>query len=270
MISDPLPAGTDVTWSIKSVAGAEATLCAITGAQGSQVLTCSVSEGADFIVHIVSGTTAASCGQYNNTATLTTGNVPGAEASATTSVLCPALALRKVADAATVDAGKQIGFTVVASNAAGEGTGSAHAATLQDPLPAGTGVNWSIDAAATTATGCAITDVAGKQVLNCALGDLAAGAEVRVHVTSATTTDSCAVYPNTARLGAANAPSVSAEAKTTVQTCLGVEAQPQVHVPLAATGASHLSGAVKWGLALLLLGGLMLLATRRRDANRSR
>src|SRR5204862_7316158 len=46
-------------------------------------------------------------------------------------------------DAATVDAGSGIGFTVVLSNS---GAGMATGLSVTDNLPAGNGVNWTIDA----------------------------------------------------------------------------------------------------------------------------
>jgi len=189
-------------------------------------------------------------------------------------VQCSALALTKVADDAAVNSGDAIGFTVHATNT---GPGTAIAATINDPLPAGDGVSWTIDPAYAGPGTCTIAGDVGSQVLTCLLGDLAADADVSVHVTSATTAASCGDYPNTATLLANNAPALTADASTTVN-CAGVEAitpppaiippvivPPQV-APLAFTGAP-LYGEIGLALGLVLLGGLLLAATRRRRVN---
>ena len=59
----------------------------------------------------------------------------------TLTVLAPGLSISKTADATPVSAGSNIGFTVVVSNSSAAGTGTAMGVTLNDPLPAGTGVD---------------------------------------------------------------------------------------------------------------------------------
>jgi uncharacterized repeat protein (TIGR01451 family) len=202
-----------------------------------------------------------------NKATVTFDNGAAPDpASASTEVQCAALTLTKTADAATVAAGGQIGFTLTSGNT---GPGTATDAVLSDPLPAGSGVKWALDETGPSTSDCAVVLDAGSQVLTCAFGNLPAGAAVTVHLTSPTISTSCADYPNTARLAAANAPAVTARASTTVTTCLGVEAEPPVQEPpapqpLATTGVGHLNAQLAWALALLLLGGLTLLTSRRR------
>ncbi|RNM15558.1 DUF11 domain-containing protein, partial [Nocardioides pocheonensis] len=103
-------------WSIASGPGN----CSITGAVGSEVLHCNavtLAPGASESVHVVSGTSFASCAAYPNEATLTATNHATLTADATTTVRCPSLTLTKTADNATVNAGSQIGFTITASNA---------------------------------------------------------------------------------------------------------------------------------------------------------
>ncbi len=124
------------------------------------------------------------------------------------SVSNPSLQISKTADNATVSAGDQIGFTIMVSN---PGPGTALGVTVSDPLPSGTGVSWSIDAA-NSDTGCTIA--AGT--LSCTFGNLAAAASKHVHVVSATTKDSCKIYPNTASAQATNNPQVQASASLTV------------------------------------------------------
>ncbi|MDT4925344.1 MAG: hypothetical protein QOG01_3057, partial [Pseudonocardiales bacterium] len=260
VIDDPLPAGTGVNWSIES--GPEN--CAITGGVPTQTLHCDAVDlgpGVTETVHVVSDTSFAACGTYDNTATLTLTNgeapVP-AEASIT--VQCPALTLTKTADAASVDAGAQIGFTLTAAN---DGPGVAAGVTLIDTLPKGGEVNWSIDPNATSATGCSIQNDLDDQVLTCDLGNLAAGATVSVHLVSSTSTASCGAYPNTATLGADNAPELSAQARTSVKCRdtggVVVTPTPTPDLPVTAnTGAGPLGAEIAAVLALLGTGLLLL------------
>jgi uncharacterized repeat protein (TIGR01451 family) len=124
--------------------------------------------------------------------------------------VCPALTLTKTADAPTVAAGGTIGFTLTATNGSGAGA-SATGLALTDPLPSGPGINWSI------ASGLFVCTIAGvPQTLTCNGSFLPPGFSISVHVTSPTTTASCSVYSNSATLTATNAPTVNADATTTV------------------------------------------------------
>jgi uncharacterized repeat protein (TIGR01451 family) len=191
-------------------------------------------------------------------------------ASAATEVRCSALVLSKVADDDAVDSGAAIGFTIHATNA---GPGTAVNAAIADPLPAGPGVSWSIHPAYDGPGSCAIDVVDQVQTLACELGDLAAEADVTVHVTSATTAASCGVYDNTAALVADNAPDLTADATTTVN-CAGVEpitppptpAPPAQHGvdALAVTGAGPVHAELGWAVGALVAGGLLLLLGSRR------
>jgi thermitase len=85
-LSDVLPAGTGLTWSISPAYSGPGS-CAI--ASGS--LSCSfgsLSSGGTASVHIAGATTGSSCGVYPNTATATASNASSVEASATTTVVC--------------------------------------------------------------------------------------------------------------------------------------------------------------------------------------
>jgi uncharacterized repeat protein (TIGR01451 family) len=127
-----------------------------------------------------------------------------------TLVLTPNLGLTKTADAATVAAGASIGYTLTVTNS---GAGTATAATLNDVLLSGTGMEWSISP---PYSGPGTCSVAGT-TLSCGFGNLAAGGSASVHVTSATSASSCAAYPNTATASASNNGAVQASATTTVQ-----------------------------------------------------
>ncbi|MCI0583338.1 MAG: DUF11 domain-containing protein, partial [Chloroflexi bacterium] len=85
--SDALPGGDGIDWSIESQSGG----FSISGSPQSESLAfapTTLAAGASAWVHVVSNTTAASCGVYDNTASVTTGNDGSDEASASTEVLC--------------------------------------------------------------------------------------------------------------------------------------------------------------------------------------
>src|SRR5208282_6900522 len=82
-------------------------------------------------------------------------------------------------DSATVTAGSPIGFTITIAN---NSAGTASNASLSDPLPAGTGLNWSITPAYTGPGTCAITGTVGNQVLGCSFGSVAPSASFSIHV----------------------------------------------------------------------------------------
>jgi len=207
--SDALPGGDGIDWSIESQSGG----FSISGSPQSESLVfapTTLAAGASAWVHIVSGTTADSCGTYDNTASVTTGNDGSDEASASTEVLCADIDVEKDADAASVNAGDQIGFTVTLSNS---GEGDATGLSFSDDLPGGSGISWSIES---SDAGWSITGSAPNQSLVYAPTTLAAGASTSVHVVSDTTADSCGVYDNTASVTTGNDGSDSDSASTEV------------------------------------------------------
>jgi len=129
----------------------------------------------------------------------------------------PNLNISKTADATAVPAGMAMGYTVTVSNNSATGTATATSAALNDPLPAGTGVNWSISPTYSGPGTCTITGAAGGQALGCSFGNLAAGTTATVHVTSSTSTSSCAEYTNTATVTASNSSSLESNATLTVE-----------------------------------------------------
>ena len=139
----------------------------------------------------------------------TTANDGSDSATATVEVLCGDIALEKVADAAAVDAGSPIGFTLTAANA---GTGEARGVVVKDALPARPGLDWTVDAQGSDA-GCAI---AGG-TLTCDFGAIAGGASRSVHITSPTTAASCGAVDNTGTVTTANDGSGEASASTSVR-----------------------------------------------------
>ncbi|HVE47484.1 MAG TPA: DUF11 domain-containing protein, partial [Acidimicrobiales bacterium] len=209
VLSDPLPSGTGISWSISPARAG----CAVTGAVGSQVLSCTFGDmapAATATVHVVSATTAATSGTFTNTATVRADNHEPVTAIANVVVNKPNLTITKAADAASVVAGNPIGFTVTVSNA---GPGTATNVTVTDPLPGGTGIDWSISPAT---TGCSITGAAPTQTLTCTVASLASGASLAVHVVSATTAGTLGTFDNSATARADNHPAVTADATTMV------------------------------------------------------
>jgi len=114
-------------------------------------------------------------------------------------------------DANTVTPGKPIGFTINVSNSSG---GTASSATLNDLLPAGTGLNWSISPAYTGQGSCGITGDVGTQILACAFGDVVAGANLNLHITSPTSTSSAGTYTSAATVAATDQQVLSVAAIT--------------------------------------------------------
>jgi uncharacterized repeat protein (TIGR01451 family) len=141
------------------------------------------------------------------------------------SALVPALSIVKTADAANVNAGSQIGFTVTVTNS---GPGDALNVVLSDTLPSGSGIVWSVDAAGSD-SGCAI--VSG--LLTCNFGGIVQNGSKHVHVISSTTLASCAVYNNVASASSSNStPVQSAQATITVANC----AAPDVAIAKSGNG----------------------------------
>src|SRR5207244_3941885 len=101
-------------------------------------------------------------------------------------VNCASIDVLKVADAAAVSAGDQIGFTVTLTN---NGAGTASGLSFSDPLPGG--LTWTISPAS---AGWSI--VAGNLVY--APSSLAAGASSSVHVIATTDAADCGRITNTA------------------------------------------------------------------------
>lgn len=125
----------------------------------------------------------------------------------------PNVTIVKTADALTVNAGQNIGFTITVTNG---GAADATGVTISDPLPGGSGVDW---AESPDNPDCSISGSPPNETLNCGPVTLAAGGgSISVHVQSATTGASCGTYDNTATFTSTNAGSGSDDATVTV-TC---------------------------------------------------
>ncbi|HEX9299870.1 MAG TPA: DUF11 domain-containing protein, partial [Actinomycetota bacterium] len=199
-VTDTLPTNGGLDWSIDA-ANSDAG-CSIT----SGVLTCDFGDlgsNESRSVHIISSTTAASCGVVDNTAGVTTTNDGGDTASATITVDCPDVFVTKTADAPLVEGGDAIGFLITVGN---NGPGTAAGVSLTDTLPTNGGLQWSIDLIDGQAQGAQPPCSIDAGVLTCDFGSLAEGASHTVHITSPTDGTSCGVVNNTAIVAALNEP----------------------------------------------------------------
>ncbi len=210
MVTDQLP-GSGTSWSVASVSAGWS--CSIS----SSTLTCggvgtSLEPGASLMVHVTSPTTKESCGTLVNMASVGTSNLRSAEASAAIVVNCPTIAITKMADAGSVNAGDKAGYTIVVTNG---GDGTARDVRMTDPLPVQAGMSWSADSA-TGGWSCSISS--GTLTCGGPRFDLAPGGSASVHVVSPTTDGSCGTVANTASLSTANDGSGTASDSVTV-TC---------------------------------------------------
>ena len=186
---------------------------------------CSVTEAADprFTSAVTPG---------NGTVVVGTGdNV----VSFTNTIRPPVLGITKVADAATVTAGSAIGFTVTVANS---GAGPANGVTLDDPLPAATGVSWVISPAYAGPGTCSIVGTVPTQTLRCSFGTLAPGTNASVHVSSSTAATTAGTLVNTATAAADNHGTVTATATVTVEVPTAVLGAVITAPPAAAAAES--------------------------------
>jgi uncharacterized repeat protein (TIGR01451 family) len=201
-LSDPLPRGPGISWSIAgSPTGSDTAglVCEIAG----HTLTCTKSSLAvdgDFAVHVTSPTTDNSCGQYDNTATVTSGQLSDSSSDSVTVRGCNVnVAITKDADPITVSPGGAVTFTIVASNT---GNSTATGVHVTDPVPAGLTIT-GIPSFTGGSNGPGTCTVTGQNV-DCNIGSLAAGASatVTIHVTA--TEAACPSVQNTASVSATN------------------------------------------------------------------
>ena len=183
--TDVLPAG--LSWAISPASAG----WSIQGQNLVRTPT-TLAPGATTSVHVVATTTAANCGQVDNTATVTSTNGGSDTESASIDVNCAAIDVQKTADAADVTAGEQIGFTVTLRNT---GEGQARGIQFTDVLPAG--LSWAISPAS------AGWSIQGQNLVY-APTTLASGASSTVHVVAATDATDCGQIDNTASVTTSN------------------------------------------------------------------
>jgi uncharacterized repeat protein (TIGR01451 family) len=165
-----------------------------------------------------------------------TNNKPAESACGTEAMAVVGLAIDKKADAASVETGSQVGFTVTVT-----GSGPAKGVTLNDPLPSGPSgntLNWSIPSGGVTGDvtpSCSISGAAGSQTLHCDGVDLGAGTHgevaqsYKVHIVSATSASGPGfMMTNTATASAANDGTVKASDSVDV-VALAIEKHADVN-----------------------------------------
>ena len=163
---------------------------------------------ASVTIHVGASTAAGYSATLPNTATATaSNNSPGSvTASATDTVLAPHLTITKVGNG-TVNSTDTVAFTITVSNT---GAGTAYNVSVSDPLPDAAHLTWMIQ-------------VGPRQrmcggILGDAIGSVASGASVTIHVSAPTAAGYSATLPNTATATSTNnSPgSVTASATDTV------------------------------------------------------
>jgi len=195
-LSDPLPPNPGLTWVLADQGAGWNGTCKINNNEldcGPVTVPANTTEEAStFTVHITSVTdksTGGDCeesGLVDNTGFVTTTNDGSDQSSAEICVAAPAIHIVKTADAAQVNVGQDIGFTLTVSN---DGPGNAHGVMLTDVLPTNPGLSWSIDH---TGAGWGDTCSIAAGVLSCGPVDVPAGttqanSTYTVHITSGTT-----------------------------------------------------------------------------------
>jgi uncharacterized repeat protein (TIGR01451 family) len=214
-----------------------------------------------FTVHITSPTTAATggvcpagSGVINNTGHVTTTNAGSDDAIASTCVAAPAIHIVKTADAAQVNVGSPIGFTVTVYNA---GSGDAHGVKLNDPLPSNAGLSWSIDKQGTGWAGsCAIAagvlKCGGANGVTVPHNTTQAASTFTVHITSPTTGATGGDCPETGVVN--NTATVTTSNDGTDQSGDSVCVQAQVDLAITKVGSPDSqdlgAGNITWTLVV--------------------
>jgi len=213
----------------------------------------------------------------------TSGGGDVGEVCTTFTIPAPAsVQITKTADAAQVNAGKQIGFTLTVSNAGGQ---DATGVTVSDLLPTKSGLSWQIENQGGGWAGtCAIS--AGS--LNCGpetvpTGTTPATSTFTVHITSPTTPatgGNCpgtGVVNNTGTVDSTNAGTAQSSASTCVQigkhlppSCTGLVVKPkQLFVGQSTTIRLRIMSGLKGvsGVRVRIKGAGVSLLTRSSSAN---
>lgn len=183
-LNDPLPDAAHLNWTIQSGPGSisSGTLMNAIG---------NLAAGASVSIIVSAATPAGYSGTLNNTASATsTNNGPSSvSASATDTVQTPHLTITQTGNG-TVSSPGTASFTIVVANT---GLGKAYAVNLSDPLPDSAHLTWTTDAG--TITSGTLTD---------AIGNLASGASVTIHVSAAAAAGYSGTLNNTATITSTN------------------------------------------------------------------
>jgi uncharacterized repeat protein (TIGR01451 family) len=264
VLTDTLPTKAGLNWSIDNTGSGFGSSCSIVAG----VLTCGPvtvpSGGAQasstFTVHVTSPTTAATgggcpggSGVVTNTGSVTTTNDGSGSSTASTCVAAPAIHIVKTADAAQVNVGQDIGFTMTVYNL---GSGDAYGVKLNDPLPTNPGLDWSVD---TTGAGwgssCAINSgtltCGGSSGVTVPAGTTKSDSSFTVHITSSTTATTGGDCPNTGVVNNTGSVSTTNDGsdQSTASTC--VQAMADLAITKDGTPANgHLPENITWTMVV--------------------
>jgi uncharacterized repeat protein (TIGR01451 family) len=204
-LTDQLPGNGGLVWSNVTTSQGSCTTPIV-----GNLLNCTlgtIAPQGSVTVTVTSGPTtpAAACQSQPNPVALATadGGLSAQDSGALTCTLPgPQLSVVKTPDNGFFAVGAQVSFTIVVSNPAAVGSGSATNVTLSDQLPGNGGLVWSN---ATTTQGSCTTPIVGN-LLNCTLGTIAPQGSVTVTVTSGPTTPAaaCQSQPNPVALATAS------------------------------------------------------------------
>jgi uncharacterized repeat protein (TIGR01451 family) len=127
--------------------------------------------------------------------------------------------------------GSPVGFTVTVANSSAPDTATATDVTVNDPLPSGSGMDWSLSPYSGPGS-CTLSGPTGSQDLTCSLGDMAPGSSVDLHIESSTGPASAGSYTNTAT-ATATATTTTDAGTASAGTTIAVEA-PALSVTVTA------------------------------------
>lgn len=172
------------------------------------------------------------------TLVLSFAGVPNAAASDTASIVagqispqcgsgCPSMTVSKTADATSVMAGDMVGFKIMVTNT---GVVALTGVTITDALA--TGLTWTANNA-----NCSIDS---SNALYCALGGVAVGQSVTVHVTAMTPKTLCTTLTNTANAWADGVASTPTNTATVMVSCTTLA--PDISVTKTAEAATVTPG----------------------------
>src|SRR5262249_39091265 len=136
-ISDPLPAGGNVTWTTATAN------CSVSGAVGSQTLNCTVgslTQGSSFTAVATAATSLGHCQVMNNTATASATNASSVNDPGSITCQTPLIVIAKTPDNGLFPSTALLRSTIVVTN---NGPGTATGVAISDPLPAGGNVTWT-------------------------------------------------------------------------------------------------------------------------------
>jgi uncharacterized repeat protein (TIGR01451 family) len=207
LLTDTLPTVGGMSWTSVIADPPQYASCSIT----NNVLTCSmpsIQAGTTetIIVSSPSMTPASACTYQPNPVAIATadGGLTAQDSGSLSCFPAPQLKVMKTPDGGSFNQGSQVRYTIVVSNPAPLGSGSAMNVKLTDALPGNGGLVWN-SAVTNSSQGSCVNPIVGN-ALDCSLGNIAPGASVTVNVLSTATTPAaaCTSQPNPVALATAD------------------------------------------------------------------